>query len=160
MPLVELSKVLSTERQALECLLFKLEEVQLIASAGRHEWLASATEELRSSLVEVHRQEELRQAAVAAAAASLGLAAGITLGELADAAPEPWDEVLRAHRGPLIEVMERIQRISLEGRQVIARRLEVAESALSMLGELPLSGYDPGGSVARRRRPHLVNEAV
>lgn len=157
--MLELSKILSQERQLLQKLLFKLEEMQLIAAGERHEWLVPATDELRSALADVHAQEELRERAVAVAAAELGLGPGATLAELADAAPEPWDEVLRSHRAPLADLMEKVQAVSLAGRQVIAKRLEVVESALSMLGGLPPVGYDPGG-VPLRRRPHLLNEAV
>lgn len=158
--LVELSKVLSEERALLEQLRFKLEEVQLVASGGRHEWLARATDELQEALMSVQWMEERRLEVAAVTASSLGLHPEATIEELAKAAPEPWGEVLASHRGPLTELLAETEQCSLRCRRVLATHLDVTQRAMTMLGDVPGQAYGADGSARQRRRPQMVNQAV
>src|ERR1700710_3058878 len=86
----EISTLLWREREALQLLLFKLVEEQLIVSAGRTRWLAQANEEIGSARRQLRATEVLRAAETDAISEELGLATGATLAQLEAAAPEPW----------------------------------------------------------------------
>src|SRR3954454_2570029 len=98
MGLAEVSTVLWTERELLELLLFKLEEEQLVLASGRTRWLSRATKEGEMVLEEVRRAALLRAVQGDAAAAELGLPAGPSLRQLAEASDEPWRTLLLDHR--------------------------------------------------------------
>src|ERR1700761_4339994 len=98
MSLTDLSSVLWRARELLELLLFKLEEEQLLLAAGRSRWLAHATREVEVVLEQIRQTEVARAADAQAVAIELGLTAEASLGELADAAPAPWSELLHQHR--------------------------------------------------------------
>src|SRR5438270_4509660 len=98
MSLVELSSILWRERDMLELLLFKLEEEQLVLTAGRTRWLSHATREVEMVLEEIKRAELARSIEVDAVAAELGLEPGASLRRLADGAPAPWKGLLEQHR--------------------------------------------------------------
>ncbi|MDA8392761.1 MAG: flagellar export chaperone FlgN [Actinomycetota bacterium] len=160
MLLVELSKVLSEERTLLEQLRFKLEEVQLVATAGRHEWLARATDELQEALMSVQWVEERRLEVSAVTASSLGLHPDATIEDLAKAAPEPWGEVIGSHRGPLTDLLAETEQCSLRCRRVLATHLDVTQRAMTMLGDVPGQAYGVDGIAQPRRRSQMVNQVV
>ena len=96
----EVSTLLWREREALQLLLFKLVEEQLIVSAGHTRWLAQANDEIEAALEQLRGTEVLRAAEVDAIADDLGLPAPPTLAELAGArARAVVDAVRRAPAG-------------------------------------------------------------
>lgn len=109
------------EREAIEQLLFKLEEEQLLLLAGRSWWLGHATREVEELLDRICEVELARAVEVAAVAGELDLGEDASLAMLAGAAPPPW--------GPLLDGHDRALR-SLKG-QVVA----VAEANLKILRE-------------------------
>ena len=76
MPFSRLSDVLWRERHLLELLLFKLEEEQLILSAGRTRWLSRATREVENVLDEIRTAELGRALEADEAARAVGLDPG------------------------------------------------------------------------------------
>jgi hypothetical protein len=122
--LSEVSTILWRERNLLELLLFKLEEERLVLAAGLDRWLPQATREVELVRAELQRIEGARSGAVDALAAELGLQPGRTLGEVAAAAPPPWDRLLDQHRAAVLEAnrligpLERSHRRLLGSRQV------------------------------------------
>src|SRR6266496_5603996 len=98
MGLADVANILWREREALDLLLFKLEEEQLVLATGRTRWLAHATREVEFVLDRIRQTELLRAVEVDAAAAELGLPPSPSLRARADAAPPPWGDVLRDHR--------------------------------------------------------------
>src|SRR5205807_7691582 len=94
----EVSNILWRERQLLELLLFKLEEEQLVLAAGRTRWLAHATREVEVVLEQIRLTEVLRAVEVAAVGPALGLGTEPSLGQIADAADEPWSDLFHQHR--------------------------------------------------------------
>ena len=117
MGLAEVSTVLWTERELLELLLFKLEEEQLVLASARTRWLAHATREVEMVIEQIRSAELSRAVAVDELAAELGLQPGPSLTALADAAPSPWDEMLRDHRKAFLALTDEIsQMLALQPR--------------------------------------------
>ena len=98
MGLREVSATLWRERHLLELLLFKLDEEQLLLAAGRTRWLARATGEVEMVLEELRQTVLERAVEVTRVANDLGLPAGASLRQLADAAQPPWQGMLLEHR--------------------------------------------------------------
>ena len=144
MGLAEVSTVLWTERELLELLLFKLEEEQLVLTSGRSRWLAQATREVESVLDEIRSAELARAVEVEEVAPQLGLAGAASLAELADAAPAPWDELLRAHRDAFASVTAEIGRLADDNRELLALSHRATQETLAYL-EDSVRTYDVTG---------------
>ena len=160
MSLTELSSVLWRTRELLELLLFKLEEEQLLLAGGRSRWLAHATREVEMVLEQMRHVEVLRAAHAQAAAAELGLGPDASLGELADAAPMPWSELLHQHRKSFLTLTAEISALADANRELLTSGQRAArETMLVMAGTLET--YNPQGrTVTGVPRAHLVDEAI
>jgi hypothetical protein len=161
MSLTEVSSILWRERELLDLLLFKLEEEQLLLAAGRSRWLGHATREVEMVIEELRRAELGRAVEVEAVAVSLGLAPGVSLRELAEQAPAPWDDILREHRNAFLAVSQEISALAQANKELITSGFRAARETLMSLGEPEVATYDPSGqSVQRNRGPRLLNEAI
>jgi len=118
MSLTDLSSVLWRSRELLELLLFKLEEEQLILTAGRSRWLAHATREVEVVLDQIRQTEVARAAYSQEVADDLGLRPEATLGELADAAAVPWPDLLRQHRAAFLTLTTEISGLAEANRDL------------------------------------------
>lgn len=130
MGLRAVSDSLWRERQLLELLQFKFEQERLLLQAGRTQWLSHATREVEMVLEQLRRTELERAARVASACEELGLPPLATLRQLAAAAPEPWDGVLRRHRDAMATMADEIATLVAEIEELLARGREDAQSAL------------------------------
>lgn len=161
MSLTEVSSILWRERELLDLLLFKLEEEQLLLAAGRSRWLAHATREVEMVLDELRRAELGRSVEVEAVALSLGLAPGVSLRELAEKAPSPWDDILREHRNAFLSATQEITALAQTNKELLTSGFRAARETLMSLGDSEVATYDPSGqSVQRTRGPRLLNEAI
>ena len=162
MSLTEVSSILWRERELLELLLFKLEEEQLLLAAGRSRWLGHATREVEMVLDEIRRAELGRAVEVEAVAASLGLEPGVSLRELAEQAPPPWNDILREHRNAFLAASQEISALAQANRELLTTGFRAArETLMSLGGEAEVTTYAPDGqSVQRTRGPRLLNEAI
>ncbi len=162
MSLTEVSSILWRERELLELLLFKLEEEQLLLAAGRSRWPGHATREVEMFLDEIRRAELGRAVEVEAVAATLGLGSGVSLRELAEHAPAPWDDILREHRNAFLSASQEITALAKANRDLLTAGFRAArETLLSLGGEPEVATYSPDGqSVQRARGPRLLNEAI
>lgn len=106
--LSELSEVLWREREALELVLFKLEEQRLLLSEGLTRWTSPASREVEVVLDRVGELELSRAVASAAAAAEVGISDDARLCVLAAAVPPPWPSVLERHVAALRRLAEEI----------------------------------------------------
>ena len=163
MGVAELSAVLWRERQLLELLLFKLAEEQVVLSSGRTRWLAHATREVEFVMEQIRSTELLRATEVDAVAAELGLDAGPSLGALADAAPEPWGELLRGHRDAFLTLTAEIQDLADANRDLLNSGARAMREALLGLDQ-PIHVYTAQGkhraASAGGSRAHFVDEAL
>ena len=155
----ELSTRLWRERCVLELLRFKLAEEHLILASGHHSWLDRATAEVEQVVEMLELADSEREEAVAAVGQELGLGTAPTLAQLADAAPEPWNDILAGHRQSMIEHFEEIEKVSAANREILARRMAATADALSYLGVQPAVAYAASGAPTRRSRNgvQLVN---
>lgn len=160
MTLNGLSEALWRERRLLELLLFKLEEEQLVLTSGRTRWLAQATREVESVLEEIRSAELARAVEVEEVATALGVPTTSGLSELADAAPEPWDELLRTHRDAFASLTAEIGRLADDNRELLAMSHRATQETLASLEDTART-YD--GSGLRSPEPtgaQLIDRAI
>jgi hypothetical protein len=156
----EVSTLLWQEREAVELLLFKLVEEQLVVSAGQTRWLPRANDEVDRAVRQLRGTEVLRAAEVDALSAELGRGDAITLAELADAAPEPWSVVLAEHRDALIKLVVQIEHACDENRTLLAAGLRSIRETLLSLTQT-VNTYDARGLTnVSSIRPVIVDEQV
>jgi len=160
MPLSRLSEVLWRERHLLELLLFKLEEEQLVLAGGRTRWLSYTTREVDNVLDEIRTAEIGRAIEADEAARSVGLDPGCTLGDLARVAPEPWDELLRAHRDAFVSLTSEISGMSAGNRQLLAMSHRATQETLASLQSSVLTYDGTGQSAAQVAVAQLVDRAM
>lgn len=159
--MAEFSNVLWRERELLEVLLFKLDEEQLLLTAGRSEWLARATREVEVVLEAIATSEVMRAIEADVVAASLGLPPNSSLGELAAAASAPWGELLTDHRRSFLELTGRVLALAEINRGLVTSSRRAVVDALSVVaGPVQPPLYGPSGSaVTDASRPQFLNEA-
>jgi hypothetical protein len=158
--LSDLSSILWREREMLELLLFKLEEEQLILASGRGRWLAHATREVEMVLDQIRRTEVVRAAEVEVIGAQLGLGADASLGQLAESAPAPWDDLLREHRKAFLALAAEVSAIAESNRDLLtAGQRTVRETMLAFVGSVETYGRR-GETVAAAPRTRLLDQAV
>lgn len=160
MGLADLSSILWREREMLELLLFKLDEEQLVLAANRTRWLSHATREVEVLLDQIRKTEIIRAAEVEAVGVELGLAPNPSLSHLAEAAPVPWNDLLRQHRIAFMTLTAEIQALASSNKELLtAGQRAVRESVLAMAGSVETYGRH-GEHVASGARTRLVDEAI
>jgi hypothetical protein len=147
MGFAEVSTLLWRERDALQLLLFKLVEEQLIVSSGQTRWLAHANDEIEFALSQLRGTEVLRAAEVDSIADELGIASPPTLAELEAAAPEPWRQLLIEHRQSLVQLIAEIEQTTATNRTLLsAGARSLRETLLSVTQTVQT--YDARGTAA------------
>jgi FlgN protein len=159
--LTDLSSVLWRSRELLELLLFKLEEEQLLLAAGRSRWLAHATREVEVVLDQIRQSEVARAAYAQATAVELGLDPDASLGELADAAPGPWSELLHQHRKAFLTMTSEITALAATNRDLLSAGQRAARETMMVIsGSVETYGRQGKTVNDAARRSHLVDEAI
>jgi hypothetical protein len=160
MGLAEVASILWREREALELLLFKLEEEQLVLAAGRTRWLVHATKEVELILERIRETELLRASEVDAVAAEYGLPSNPSLSALADAVGRPWADLLREHRRAFLSMTAEIITLAEVNRELLtAGQRLTREALLSVTGSLQTYGRD-GEATAAAPTVRLLDEAM
>jgi hypothetical protein len=160
MCLADLSSILWREREMLELLLFKLEEEQLVLSAGRSRWLAHATREVEMVLEQIRETEVLRAAEVAVLGSELGIGSSPTLTELANAVGEPWSDMFLQHRKEFMSMTAEISTLAEANRDLLTvGQRAFRETMLAVAGSVETYGRR-GQTVAAAPRARLVDEAI
>lgn len=157
MGFAEVSTVLWTERELLELLLFKLEEEQLVLASGRSRWLAHATREVEMVIEQIRSAELSRAVAVDDLAAELGLTPGPSLSALADAAPAPWNEMLRDHQLAFLQLTEEISEMSRSNRELLGAAARASREALMGVEGHAAQTYTPAG---RKTQPVSATRVI
>ena len=125
--LANISSALWGIRELLELLTFKLETEQVLVAAGQTRWLGRATHEVELVLEEIRHADLRRTIELGEAAEVLGLDPDVSLRELAEAAPSPWDEVLTDHRDSLVRTTAEITALAESNRQLLDYELQRAQ---------------------------------
>ncbi|MGO4296676.1 flagellar protein FlgN [Glutamicibacter sp. MCAF14] len=142
----ELSGLLFEERETLELLRFKLEELNLLLVAGKAEWVARATSEIEKVLERVHHVGLKRALVARQVASDWDISPGATLSELAEHAPDgPWGEILTSHLGALREITAVIATVRDSNAQYLRAVRRSTQEALSNI-EDHTGAYGPTGS--------------
>jgi len=160
MGLAEVANILWREREALELLLFKLEEEQLVLATGRTRWLSHATREVEIVLDRIRQTELLRASEVGAVAGELGLPPNPSLTQLAEAATPPWAELFREHRRAFLALTAEITAVTEANRDLLTTGQRSArEAMLTVTGSIETYGRD-GGTTAAAPSVRLLDEAM
>jgi hypothetical protein len=157
-----LSQVMWRERELLDELHYALEVEQLVLANGRNRWLMKAATAVESVLDDMRKTEMMRAVAADAAADVLGLGPSPSLSQLAEAAPEPWGEILREHRQKMVETTRDITALADTNRELVTSGLRSARETLLALDE-ETEGYAADGSAVLSAsltgRPTLVDRS-
>jgi hypothetical protein len=142
-----LSSLLWLERDLLDLLTFKLEEEQLLLTAGKSKWLQHASLEVEQVLTRLREAGLARVVATSAVALEWGVAEDATLAQLAAAAPAPWAELLRAHLEAMTAQTNQIKNLRDENEQYLRAAARSAQETIATL--LPDVGtYDAHGTAS------------
>ena len=112
MGLDDVSAILDRERVLLTRLLERVGERRRLETSGA--WASVADDRVESVLTELRHVELLRAIEVEVVAAELGMEAGPSLAQLADAAPAPLDQQLRDQRAALLGLATRLRKTTVE----------------------------------------------
>ncbi|MGI5169974.1 flagellar export chaperone FlgN [Spirillospora sp. CA-253888] len=160
MSLADLSSTLWRVRELLDLLLFKLEEEQLLLTSGKTRWLPHATREVEMVLEQVRQSEVLRATQVEAVAEELGLPPAPGIGLLAEAAGEPWSEILQQHRAAFLTVTSEITAVAELNRELLTTGARAVHEALLGVTDQVATYSRTGATVESGRGSRLVDEAM
>jgi flagellar biosynthesis/type III secretory pathway chaperone len=137
----ELSAQLWKERELLELLLFKLEEEQLLLTAGKSRWISHATREVEQVMDRMRTVGLARTVEVATLAEEWGISPDSSLRELAAAAPDGiWADIYASHLTAMTGLTGQIAEVRDTNERLLR---EAARSTQETLNGLA-GGGDPG----------------
>lgn len=141
----ELSSLLWHERELLDLLIFKLEEEQLLLTAGKTKWLQHATREVEQVVQKLREAGLARTVEASRVAVEWGAKENASLSELAAAAPAgPWGELLRSHLEAMSSQTAQIRQLRDANEQFLRAAARSAQETASALQ--PETGiYDAAG---------------
>jgi len=144
----DLSTLLWRERELLELLVFKLEEEQLLLTAGRSKWLHHATREVEAVLARLRTAGIARTVEASAVAIGWGLPDDATLRQLVEAAPDDvWQDILRAHLTALTALTAQIAEVRDTNLTYLRAGTRATQETLATVGAAgPARGYDGRGT--------------
>lgn len=143
----DLSSLLWRERELLEMLVFKLEEEQLLLTAGRSKWLHHATREVEQVLGHLRTAGIERTVEASLVALAWGLPEDSTLRQLAEGAGDAWRDVLLSHLTALTALTSQIADLRDTNLSYLRSASRATQETLANLGTGPAS--DPFGYGAR-----------
>jgi len=142
----ELSAVLWRERELLELLTFKLEEEQLLLTAGKSRWIEHATREVEQVLDRLRTAGLERTVEVAVVAEAWGADSDTPLRELVDHAPDgPWADIFTSHLRAMTELTRQIKQLRDENEQFLRAAARSTQETLATVNTDP-SLYDASGA--------------
>lgn len=153
----DLSAQLWRERELLDLLTFKLEEEQLLLSAGKARWLSHATREVEQVLERLRTAGLERASAAAAVAHDWGLPADATLRDLAAGATDgPWAELLSAHLTAMTDQAAVIRQLRDANAQFLRAATRSTQETLATTDPAATT-YDAHGRSTSRGEAHLFD---
>ncbi|MEX8057748.1 MULTISPECIES: flagellar export chaperone FlgN [Microbacterium] len=146
MSATDLSMHLLRQREVLELMLFKLEELEMLLSTGRTRWVHHATVEVDRVAKALTSATIERDALFFDVAAEWGAPEATALRELIDVAPtDAWREVLGSHHEALSALAAEIAEKKGSVNQHLRTALRVTQETIAGLGE-PTGEYAASGS--------------
>jgi transposase len=145
----ELSALLWRERELLELLSFKLEEEQLLLTAGRSRWVQHATREVEQVLQRLRSTGLARSVAAAAVAREWGTDEDAPLRELVAHAPAgPWSDIFTGHLHALTQLTAQIKGLRDENEQFLRAAARSTQETMAAVSLAPTT-YDSSGASGR-----------
>ena len=142
----ELSALLWRERELLELLLFKLEEEQLLLTAGKTRWLQHATREVEQVMNLVREAGLGRSVEVATLATEWGTDEGATLRELVEHAPPgAWGEIFSSHLKAMTDLTAQIKDVRDSNEQFLRAAARSTQETLAGVNT-DATTYDSNGA--------------
>lgn len=142
----ELSAVLWRERELLEMLLFKLEEEQLLLTAGKSRWVGHASREIEQVMNRLRDAALGRSVEVTELAAEWGSPEDATLREIIAVAPAgPWHDIFEAHLVAMTELTNQIREVRDVNEQFLRTAVRGVQETLAG-AEAVASTYDASGA--------------
>ncbi|MET1042655.1 MAG: flagellar export chaperone FlgN [Microbacteriaceae bacterium] len=130
----DLSALLWRERELLELLLFKLDEEQLLLTAGKSRWLPHATREVEQVLERLREAGLGRTVAVSSLAREWAVGDDATLRELVAHAPAgPWSDIFTAHLQAMTELTSQIKHLRDVNEQFLRAASRSTQETLAQL---------------------------
>jgi hypothetical protein len=157
--LSQLSQTLWRQRARVEMLLYRLEVQQMVLASGRSRWIDQSARDVEDAIDDLRTEEILRAAHVAAVAPTLGVDPDSSLSTLADAAGDPWAQILRDHQATFLSLIGTIESVSRDNKELLTRGLHETRDFVARVADVPsLDGYAPDGHATRSlARPTLVD---
>lgn len=153
-----LNSVLWNQRQLLELLVFKLEVEQLLLAAGKSKWLPYSTAEIERLTEQLSEIELARSIESDAVALELGLDGNASLLALVEKSPEPWADLLGAHRTALIQIATEIDTLTSGSRELLTASQRAVQETLASLEQDPAM-YDSSGETQQSEaQPRLFDQ--
>jgi hypothetical protein len=128
----QLSAILWQERELLEDLLFTLRNQHDVLVGGQTRWLGRADAAVAATTRAVQTVEVLRAIEVEGLVTQLGLEPNASLREIAEAASEPWRDVLCEHREALRSLATEVDEATEGNRVLLAEGEQATREALEV----------------------------
>jgi flagellar biosynthesis/type III secretory pathway chaperone len=155
-----LSARLWRERELLDMLTFKLEEEQLLLTAGKTRWLSHATREVEQVLERLQVAGLERAAAAATVSRAWGLPDDATLRDLAAGVTESaWAEILSAHLAAMTEQSAMIRHLRDANAQFLRAAARSTQETLAT-PDAAATTYDSHGRTASVTGANLFDRAL
>ncbi len=144
-PAAALADVLAAEVAVLENLHFRVVQAANLVAAGRHRFLAPASDKVLDAIDELGGLELARALVVSNAAAAWDLADDQpTIAELAAAAPPPWPPVLAGFAARMRELVAAIDEAGSRGAVYATHGRDRVQTALTAVDGA--ESYEPDGA--------------
>lgn len=145
----ELSSLIWHERELLDLLIFKLEEEQLLLTAGKTRWLQHATHEVEQVVIRLREAGLARTVETSRVALEWHAKEDATLSQLAAAAPAgPWGDLLRSHLDALSAQTAQVRQLRDENGAFLRAAARSTQETVAVLQ--PDTGiYDATGHTGR-----------
>jgi hypothetical protein len=112
-------------------------------------------------VLEEIRQTELERAVeVSRLSHDLGLPAGASLRQLADATQPPWQEMLLEHRQAFLTLTDEITALVQTNRELLVRGQKAVRDVLASIGDGKVEVGAGYGGTGDSGRPFLIDEAL
>lgn len=154
-----LSQTLWRQRALVEVLLYRLEVQQMVLSSGKSQWIDLSARDVEEAIDTLRAEELMRATAVASVAPLLKVPETASLTELAIAAGEPWDQILRDHQAAFLSLIAQVEAVSRDNRELLNHGLRDTHDFLSRVASAPGNdGYSIEGTSTRAlSRPSLID---
>lgn len=140
----ELSTMLWRERSLLDLLTFKLEEEQLLLTAGKTRWIQHATREVEQVVQQMQVASLERDMAVSTVAEEWGLPVDAGLRDIAAAAPEAWKDIFHSHLKAMSDQTRQIAALRDANEQFLRAAARSGQETIASIQREP-GTYDASG---------------